>query len=244
MKSKLGTNVQQLRRIYEPCIVGRNPSVNNLNHTTIAAIYHAMFTLTVIFIAVIFATIIEHRRMLNIYWKTLSNIKFEILDKMILKENTVLSFWKYLSNGEKAFGIITFVNVVVYLSWNVTKWNSTMFKYFIVNEDQSNSVWSNLLSSFSHSSLRSLTANVVYLYYSLCKLGFIRAWPISIFSPYMGIEEFFVFYISACLFSSLSRIYIEPKLNMFSKKSRHGAFLVHIRIENHLEQQKISNKNS
>jgi len=47
MKSKLGTNVQQLRRIYEPCIVGRNPSVNNLNHTTIAAIYHAMFTLTV-----------------------------------------------------------------------------------------------------------------------------------------------------------------------------------------------------
>ncbi|CAH1720178.1 unnamed protein product [Aphis gossypii] len=151
MKSKLGTNVQQLRKIYEPCFVERNSSVNNLNHTTIAAIYHMMFTLT------------------------------------MLKENTVLSFWKYLSYGEKTFGIIVFVNVAIYLAWNVTKWKSTMLKYFIINE------------------------------------GFVRAWPISIFPPYMGIEEFFVFYISACTFSSLSRIYIEPKLNISNKKSKYGA---------------------
>ncbi|CAH1720180.1 presenilins-associated rhomboid-like protein, mitochondrial isoform X3 [Aphis gossypii] len=187
MKSKLGTNVQQLRKIYEPCFVERNSSVNNLNHTTIAAIYHMMFTLT------------------------------------MLKENTVLSFWKYLSYGEKTFGIIVFVNVAIYLAWNVTKWKSTMLKYFIINEDKSNSVWSNLLSAFSHTSLWNLTANVIYLYYPLCKLGFVRAWPISIFPPYMGIEEFFVFYISACTFSSLSRIYIEPKLNISNKKSKYGA---------------------
>ncbi|CAH1720176.1 unnamed protein product [Aphis gossypii] len=190
MKSKLGTNVQQLRKIYEPCFVERNSSVNNLNHTTIAAIYHMMFTLT------------------------------------MLKENTVLSFWKYLSYGEKTFGIIVFVNVAIYLAWNVTKWKSTMLKYFIINEDKSNSVWSNLLSAFSHTSLWNLTANVIYLYYPLCKLGFVRAWPISIFPPYMGIEEFFVFYISACTFSSLSRIYIEPKLNISNKKSKYGAALL------------------
>ncbi|KAE9537330.1 hypothetical protein AGLY_006353 [Aphis glycines] len=142
---------------------------------------------------------------------------------MILKENTVLSFWKYLSYGEKTFGIIVFVNVAIYLAWNVTKWKSTMLKYFIINEDKSNSVWSNLLSAFSHTSLWNLTANVIYLYYPLCKLGFVRAWPISIFPPYMGIEEFFVFYISACTFSSLSRIYIEPKLNISNKKSKYGA---------------------
>ncbi|XP_025204820.1 presenilins-associated rhomboid-like protein, mitochondrial isoform X2 [Melanaphis sacchari] len=223
MKSELGTNVQQLRRIYEPVIVGRNPSVNILNHTTIGVIYHVIFTITVIFIAVIFATIIEHRRMLNIYWKTLLNIKLEILDKIVLKENTILSFWKYLSNGEKAFGVITFVNIAVYLAWIVARWNSTMLKYFMINEGKPKYVWSNLLSAFSHTSLWSLTVNVVYLYYPLCKFGFVRAWPISMFSPYMAIEEFFVFYISACMFSSLSRIYIEPKLNMSRKKSRHGA---------------------
>lgn len=58
----------------------------------------------------------------------------DVILLQILKENTVLSFWKYLNNGEKAFGIIAFVNVIIYLAWNVTKWNSTMFKYFIVNE--------------------------------------------------------------------------------------------------------------
>lgn len=52
----------------------------------------------------------------------------------MLKENTVLSFWKYLSYGEKTFGIIVFVNVAIYLAWNVTKWKSTMLKYFIINE--------------------------------------------------------------------------------------------------------------
>lgn len=55
-------------------------------------------------------------------------------------------------------------------------------------------------------------------------IGFVQVWPISTFSPYMGIEEFFVMYISACLFSSLSKIYIEQNLNVTS--SRHGAVSV------------------
>ncbi|KAL5240087.1 hypothetical protein ACI65C_007497 [Semiaphis heraclei] len=221
IKPELGTNVQNLRRIYEPHKFERNLTVNDSNHSATSVFCHAMFTLTVIIIAVIFGTIIEHRRMLNIYWKTFLKIKLEIFNKMILKENTMFSFLKYLNNGEKAFGIITFINVAVYLAWNVTKWNSIMLKYLIINEDKPNSIWSLLFSAFSHTSLWSLTANVVYLYYPLCKLRFVQSWPISTFSSYMGIEEFFVMYISACLFSSLSKIYIEQHLNMSS--SKHGA---------------------
>lgn len=52
-------------------------------------------------------------------------------------------------------------------------------------------------------------------------IGFIKTWPLSTFSPLMGIEEFFVMYISACLFCSLSRIYIERKLNI--SENKHGA---------------------
>lgn len=54
------------------------------------------------------------------------------------------------------------------------------------------------------------------LYYNF--IGFIRTWPLSKFPPYMGVEEFCVMYICACLCSSLSRIYIERRLNLSMNK--------------------------
>lgn len=64
----------------------------------------------------------------------------------ILKESIAITYWKNLSSGEKIFFIITFINIGVYLAWDVAKWKSFMLKYFVINEGNNNFIIHNIIS--------------------------------------------------------------------------------------------------
>ncbi|VVC32956.1 Hypothetical protein CINCED_3A022518 [Cinara cedri] len=117
----------------------------------------------------------------------------QMFKEIIFEESSVLRFWKSQSSGEQAFACLTLIHFAVYLAWDIRWKSSIMSNYFIINE------------------------------------GFIKTWPYVLtgmsgnrFLHYMCIEEFFVFYISACVFSSLSKVYMERKFNTVSK-NKHGA---------------------
>lgn len=97
-------------------------------------------------------------------------------------------------------------------------WKMYQYKHNVNNNNNKNNIIQAVRKSLL---LQSYVLNYMYMYI----IGFVQGWPISTFSPYMGIEEFFVMYISGCLFSSLSKIYIEQKLNVSS--SKHGAVSHH-----------------
>ncbi|XP_018325792.1 presenilins-associated rhomboid-like protein, mitochondrial [Agrilus planipennis] len=73
-------------------------------------------------------------------------------------------WWNGLSQGEKIFVPIAFVNVLVFLAWRVPSFHPVMLKYFCSNPGSKVVCWPMVLSTFSHYSLFHLLANMYVLH--------------------------------------------------------------------------------
>ncbi|XP_043275474.1 presenilins-associated rhomboid-like protein, mitochondrial isoform X2 [Venturia canescens] len=106
-------------------------------------------------------------------------------------------WWRSLSDGERVFAPICFLNVVVYLGWRIPALKSTMLRYFCTNPSSNVMCWPMLLSTFSHYSLFHLAANMYVLH------SFSTAAVSS-----LGKEQFVAFYLSSGVVSSMvSNVY-------------------------------------
>ncbi|XP_003705616.2 rhomboid family intramembrane serine protease rho-7 [Megachile rotundata] len=73
-------------------------------------------------------------------------------------------WWDSLSEGEKIFVPICFLNILVFLSWHIPAFRTTMNQYFCSSPASSALCWPLLLSTFSHYSLLHLMANMYVLH--------------------------------------------------------------------------------
>ncbi|XP_033331698.1 rhomboid family intramembrane serine protease rho-7 [Megalopta genalis] len=106
-------------------------------------------------------------------------------------------WWNNLTEGEKIFAPICFLNVLVFLAWRVPKFQKTMIKYFCSGSASGATCWPMLLSSFSHHSFLHLAANM-YVLHSFCSLA-VSA---------LGKEQFVAFYLTSAVMSSfISNLY-------------------------------------
>ncbi|CCD72837.1 rhomboid protease [Caenorhabditis elegans] len=101
-----------------------------------------------------------------------------------------------LTNGEKHLALLIGLNVVVYLMWKGKSLNPFMTRYF-TNSYASKSLCSPmLLSAFSHSSIIHLGLNMYVL----------STFAPHIIEKFMGVEQFWSFYVTAAVVSSFVSI--------------------------------------
>ncbi|XP_076749798.1 rhomboid family intramembrane serine protease rho-7 [Xylocopa sonorina] len=102
------------------------------------------------------------------------------------------TWWSSLSEGDKIFIPICFLNVLVYASWHIPALRPTMYKYFCSNP-ASGSCWPMLFLTFSHYSFLHLLANM-YVLYSFCTVAV----------TVLGKEQFLALYLTSGVISSFS----------------------------------------
>ena len=107
------------------------------------------------------------------------------------------SWWRNLTEGEKIFVPICFLNVVVFLSWRIPAFHKVMAGYFCANPASRAVCWPMLLSTFSHYSFLHLAANM-YVLHSFSSLAVAA----------LGKEQFVALYLTSGVVSSFaSHIY-------------------------------------
>lgn len=102
-------------------------------------------------------------------------------------------WWRNLTEGEKVFVPICFLNVVVFLAWRVPGLQRVMAQYFTCHPGSRAICWSMLLSTFSHYSFLHLAANM-YVLHSFCSLAVTT----------LGKEQFLAFYLTSGVVSSFT----------------------------------------
>ncbi|XP_026480989.1 presenilins-associated rhomboid-like protein, mitochondrial isoform X2 [Ctenocephalides felis] len=102
------------------------------------------------------------------------------------------NWWKNLSDAEKLFIPICFLNVLVFGAWRVPQFQPAMVKYFCSNP-ASAICWPMFLSTFSHYSFFHLVANM-YVLHSFSS-GVISS---------LGKEEFLALYLTSGVVSSFA----------------------------------------
>ncbi|KAH0564716.1 presenilins-associated rhomboid-like protein, mitochondrial isoform X1 [Cotesia glomerata] len=103
------------------------------------------------------------------------------------------SWWRNLSNGERIFVPICYLNVMVFLAWRVPAFRATMTKYFCANPASSAICWPMVLSTFSHHSLLHLGTNMYVLHsFSTAAVGT------------LGTEQFVALYLTSGVLSSFA----------------------------------------
>ncbi|XP_031828947.1 rhomboid family intramembrane serine protease rho-7 isoform X2 [Nomia melanderi] len=100
-------------------------------------------------------------------------------------------WWKDLTEGERIFAPICFLNGIVFLAWRIPKFQKTMMQYFSSNPTSGAICWSMLLSSFSHHSFLHLAVNM-YVLHSF----------ISLAVSSLGKEQFTALYLTSAVVSS------------------------------------------
>ncbi|CAK9813489.1 Presenilins-associated rhomboid-like protein, mitochondrial [Anthophora plagiata] len=103
------------------------------------------------------------------------------------------TWWNNLSEGEKMFIPICFLNVLVFLSWHIPAFRPTMNRYFCSSPIPGASCWSMLLLTFSHYSPFHLFINM-YVLYNFCTVA------VSL----LGREQFLALYLTGGVVSSFS----------------------------------------
>ncbi|XP_036139361.1 presenilins-associated rhomboid-like protein, mitochondrial [Monomorium pharaonis] len=107
------------------------------------------------------------------------------------------TWWRNLTEGQKIFVPICFINAVVFLAWRMPALQRTMVRYFSVNPASSMSCWSMVLATFSHYSLFHLAANMFVLH-SFSTIAVAA----------LGKEQFVALYLSSGVISSfVSNVY-------------------------------------
>ncbi|XP_018404752.1 PREDICTED: presenilins-associated rhomboid-like protein, mitochondrial isoform X1 [Cyphomyrmex costatus] len=103
------------------------------------------------------------------------------------------SWWQNLTEGQKMFVPICFINAVIFLAWRVPTLQKTMVRYFCANPASSASCWSMVLSTFSHYSIIHLAANM-YVLHSFSTIAVTA----------LGKEQFLALYLSSGVISSFA----------------------------------------
>ncbi|KAF6207449.1 hypothetical protein GE061_018692 [Apolygus lucorum] len=107
--------------------------------------------------------------------------------------NEANNWWNSLSEGQKVFYPICFLNALVFLAWKVPSFQTTMARYFFSNPVAKNNCWPMVLSAFSHYSALHIFANM-YVLHSFSTGAVLM----------MGKEQFVGFYMAAAAVSSLA----------------------------------------
>ncbi|KAG5306011.1 PARL protein, partial [Acromyrmex insinuator] len=103
------------------------------------------------------------------------------------------AWWQNLTEGQKMFVPICFINTVIFLLWRVPTLQKTMVRYFCANPASSASCWSMVLSTFSHYSIIHLAANM-YVLHSFSTIAVTA----------LGKEQFLALYLSSGVISSFA----------------------------------------
>ncbi|XP_071455331.1 presenilin-associated rhomboid-like protein, mitochondrial [Hetaerina americana] len=103
------------------------------------------------------------------------------------------AWWNGLTEGQRLFYPMCFVNCLVFLAWRVPRLQTSMVKYFCSNPCSRVLCWPMLLSTFSHYSLLHLLANM-YVLHSFSS-GAVAS---------LGKEQFLGLYLSAGVISSFT----------------------------------------
>lgn len=105
----------------------------------------------------------------------------------------VEAWWRSLTEGQRVFAPILFINALVTLAWRVPALQKTMLRYFATSPTINSSYWSMLLSTFSHHSTLHLAANMFVLH---------SFSTIAVSS--LGKEQFLALYLSSGVISSFT----------------------------------------
>lgn len=118
----------------------------------------------------------------------------ELNNDILRLKKDINRLWSQLSVGEKVWGPLLALNVIVFGLWRIPALKSTMLRHFASNPaHQGVSLYSSmLLSTFSHYSLFHLFANMYVL----------RSFSGAVNS--LGVEQFVALYLSAGVVSSFA----------------------------------------
>ncbi|XP_032674279.1 presenilins-associated rhomboid-like protein, mitochondrial [Odontomachus brunneus] len=101
------------------------------------------------------------------------------------------TWWNNLTEGQRMFMPILFLNTIVFLAWRVPAWQKAMVRYFTADPSSRVSCWPMVLSMFSHLSIFHLAGNM-YVLHSFS--------TIAVSS--LGKEQFLAVYLSGGVISS------------------------------------------
>ncbi|XP_066591060.1 presenilin-associated rhomboid-like protein, mitochondrial isoform X2 [Prorops nasuta] len=102
-------------------------------------------------------------------------------------------WWNSLSEGEKVFVPICFLNLLVCLAWRVPGWQKIMHTYFTANPAARIVCWPMLLSTFSHHSVLHFAINMYVLHTCM-----------NIVVATLDKEQFMALYLCSGVFSSFT----------------------------------------
>ncbi|XP_034934650.1 presenilins-associated rhomboid-like protein, mitochondrial [Chelonus insularis] len=106
-------------------------------------------------------------------------------------------WWQNLTEGQRVFAPICFLNILVFLAWRIPVLNTTMIRYFCANPACRNLCWPMLFSTFSHISIIHLSVNM-YVLQSFCTAAVST----------LGREQFVALYLTSGMTASFfSQVY-------------------------------------
>nr|CAG4645588.1 EOG090X07NR [Lynceus sp. MCZ IZ 141354] len=111
-------------------------------------------------------------------------------------------WWSSLSEGQKLFYGVLFLNTLVFLAWKVPAWQKVMMEYFCSNPLSRAVCWPLLFSTFSHYAFIHLAANM-YVLHSFSR-GVERT---------MGKEQLSAFYLSGGVISAFASLAVKVLTN-------------------------------
>ncbi|XP_026814062.1 presenilins-associated rhomboid-like protein, mitochondrial [Rhopalosiphum maidis] len=159
----------------------------------------SLFCISVCTGTVVLASIIQYERLRVKQINTFEFYRYAIKKKNESFISKLKNNFNKLESSEKVFGTILLLNGIVFLAWQIPRWQHIMIKYFMTDAlARKIPVSSLLLSAFSHSSPVHFCFNM-YALHTFCR-GVIQPWGD------MGPEEFTAMYISGCVVSSLASI--------------------------------------
>lgn len=118
----------------------------------------------------------------------------DLNDELTRLKNEMKRLWNQLTPGERVFGPLLGLNILVYGLWRVPSLRNFMLRYFASNPagQGANVYWSMFFSTFSHYSFFHLFANM-YVLHSFSSV--VRS---------LGTEQFLALYLSAGVVSSFT----------------------------------------
>lgn len=138
------------------------------------------------------ATIWEYEKIRNRTWKALNRYKERKVPRTGLRLQ-LENWWNSLTEGQRTFAPICFLNIVTYGAWKLPALRMTMMRYFVTNPASRSVCLPMIYSTFSHCSLLHLAVNMYVLY------GF--ATPAV---QTLGKEQFVALYLTSGVVASLA----------------------------------------
>ncbi|KAK2584015.1 hypothetical protein KPH14_006472 [Odynerus spinipes] len=200
VKSKVShtyTNLRGFKRWTDSFKQAENP-FKNLNKTKPTPVQLSKllkpFGFTIAFTAstIVGAAIWEYERVRKQTYRIVNHFRQFHSSKIGWRKDMEL-WWGSLTEGQKMFVPICFLNVLVFLAWRIPAFQSTMLRYFCANPASSATCWPMILSTFSHYSFLHLAANM-YVLHSF-STGIVAA---------LGKEQFLALYLSSGVISSFA----------------------------------------